>query len=154
MNLKTIEEMFRDSVSTLRLLNYPPKEVVEGSGRPMICSEHTDSGLLTLLWQDSTGGLQVLNQEGRYVDAPFIEGTFVINIGDFLQHYSGGKFKATIHRVMGSSKERMSIPFFFEPSNDAPMNGYVFPRSKTDEAKDYKYGEFIKEKIKQFIEFN
>lgn len=46
---------------------------------------HTDFQLFTMLWQDSVGGLQVLNKQGQWINAKPIEGTFVVNIADYMQ---------------------------------------------------------------------
>ena len=74
---------------------------------------HTDLQCLTLLWQDQVGGLQVLNNEGEWLKASPIPGTFVVNIGDFLMRMSNGKLKSTVHRVYNrTTQDRLSMPFF------------------------------------------
>lgn len=74
---------------------------------------HTDIQCLTLLWQDMSGGLQVLSSEGEWLDAAPIEGTLVVNIGDLLQRLSNNKFKSTVHRVYNRQKSsRYAMPFF------------------------------------------
>ncbi|KAL4930290.1 uncharacterized protein BDV17DRAFT_45184 [Aspergillus undulatus] len=42
---------------------------------------HTDIQCITLLWQDNSGGLQVLSANGEWLDARPIEGTLVVSIG-------------------------------------------------------------------------
>jgi isopenicillin N synthase-like dioxygenase len=95
-----------------RIFHYPPAEPGDdGWG----VGEHTDYGLLTLLAQDSNGGLQVKAPDG-WIDAPPIPGTFVCNIGDMLDRLTGGYYRSTPHRVRNSSgNERLSFPFFFDP---------------------------------------
>ena len=74
---------------------------------------HTDIQCLTLLWQDMSGGLQVLSSDGEWLDAAPIEGTLVVNIGDLLQRLSNKKFKSTVHRVYNrQSSSRYAMPFF------------------------------------------
>ncbi|ETS83097.1 hypothetical protein PFICI_04973 [Pestalotiopsis fici W106-1] len=74
---------------------------------------HTDIQCITLLWQDNSGGLQVLSLGGEWLDARPIDGTLVINVGDFLQRLSNNKFRSTVHRVYNRNKSsRYAMPFF------------------------------------------
>lgn len=75
---------------------------------------HTDLQCFTLLWQDTIGGLQVLTKEGQWIKASPIEGTFVVNIGDYLMRLTNDQLKSTVHRVYNrSTVDRLSMPFFF-----------------------------------------
>ncbi|KAE8154528.1 2OG-Fe(II) oxygenase superfamily protein [Aspergillus avenaceus] len=75
---------------------------------------HTDIQCFTLLWQDNSGGLQVLSAQDEWLDARPIDGTLVVNIGDFLQRLSNNRFKSTVHRVYNRQHDsRYSMPFFF-----------------------------------------
>ncbi len=75
---------------------------------------HTDLQCFTLLWQDMVGGLQVLNADSQWIKASPVEGTFVVNIGDFMMRLSNDKFKSTVHRVYNrATVDRISMPFFF-----------------------------------------
>ncbi|MGM9485525.1 isopenicillin N synthase family dioxygenase [Roseateles sp. NT4] len=71
----------RDPLLLLRLFNYPSRPAPNAAGWGV--GEHTDYGLLTLLYQDDTGGLEVHTPQG-WVDAPPLPGTFVCNLGDML----------------------------------------------------------------------
>lgn len=64
---------------------------------------HTDLQCFTLLWQDMIGGLQVLTKEGQWIKASPIEGTFVVNIGDYLMRLTNDRMKSTVHRVFNRS---------------------------------------------------
>jgi len=81
---------------TLRLLHYPPNLHSSSNG----CGAHTDYGLFTILLQDSIGGLQVRNRSNAWIDAPPVPGSFVINVGDMLSHWTGGEYASTVHRVI------------------------------------------------------
>ncbi|MEA3076690.1 MAG: hypothetical protein QOF60_1598 [Actinomycetota bacterium] len=108
-----------DPTILFRIFHYPPDAERWGVG------EHTDYGLLTMLLQDAQPGLQVRSRAGAWIDAPPIEGSFVCNIGDMLQRMTGGRYLSTPHRVLNTSgKERLSFPFFFDPSWDAEIEGY------------------------------
>lgn len=95
-----------------RIFRYPPAAPEEqGWG----VGEHSDYGFLTLLAQDSAGGLEVKTPEG-WTAAPPIPGTLVCNIGDMLDRLTGGGFRSTPHRVRNASgRDRLSFPLFFDP---------------------------------------
>ena len=100
-----------------RIFQYPGNDVRQGVGR------HTDYGCLTILKQDNVGGLEVEVQPGHWEAAPPIENTFVVNIGDMLEIWTSGVYKATPHRVVpGLSRARMSMPFFFDPAFEAVID--------------------------------
>merc|ERR1712070_223402 len=112
------EPHLTNPVATHRLLHYWP---TENFNTQIGVGEHTDYGLLTILKQDSVGGLQVLNaKDATWVHATPIEGAFVVNLGDMLQRWTGNRFKSTVHRVVNTSNtDRYSVPFFLEPNMDS-----------------------------------
>jgi len=101
-----------DPTILFRIFSYPPSPP-EAAGWGV--GEHTDYGLLTLLAQDDSGGLQVAAPEG-WIEAPPVPGTFVCNIGDMLDRLTGGWYRSTPHRVRNlSGRPRLSFPFFLDP---------------------------------------
>ncbi len=108
---------YEHSIAQLRLLRYPQQDdpSVELLARP-----HFDSGIITLLYQDDTGGLEVMNKAGNWIEAPPVEGAYIINIGNTLQFWTGGRLASTNHQVRnrGSGAARFSMPFFMTPSYD------------------------------------
>ncbi len=73
-------------------------------------------GILTILKQDDSGGLQVKSKSG-WIAAPPVPGSFVCNIGDMPDKMTGGLYRSTPHRVQNlSGCDRLSFPFFFDPN--------------------------------------
>jgi Isopenicillin N synthase and related dioxygenases len=106
-----------DPLTLFRIFNYPAQPAATGWG----VGEHTDYGLLTILMQDESGGLQVKSQS-RWIEAHPIPGSFVCNIGDMLDRLTGGLYRSTPHRVRNvSGRDRLSFPFFFDPNFNAKV---------------------------------
>lgn len=56
-----------------------------------------DYGSLTLLFQDESGGLEVLNHETKeFMKAVPIPGTIVINVGDMFQRWTNDYLKSIV----------------------------------------------------------
>jgi len=100
-----------------RIFNYPFQEIPLPEAEWGV-QEHTDMGFLTILLQDENGGLEVRSRgSDKWISAPPIPGTFVVNIGDMLELWTHGIYQATLHRVKNTSgNDRLSFPFFFDPS--------------------------------------
>lgn len=116
--------------SQLRLLRYlennmPSTKDVTG------ISAHSDFECFTILLQGAPG-LQVMNADDVWIEAPPIPGTFIVNIGDVFETWSGGQFKSTQHRVVNTGRERYSMPLFFGLDYDAiiePLEKFRTPET-------------------------
>lgn len=124
LSLKLSSEFFESLYMThplflFRIFHYPAPTQEHLALRQWGVGEHTDYGVLTILKQDPAGGLQVLTKE-KWTDAPYIENTFICNIGDMLDLMTGGYYRSTPHRVLNKSgRGRLSFPFFFDLDFDA-----------------------------------
>ena len=89
---------------------------------------HTDTGLLTFILQDEVGGLQVQLGD-RLVEAPRVDGAYLMNLGETLETATDGYLRATPHRVVSppAGRERISIAYFFNPRFDAPFEAIELP---------------------------
>ena len=145
------------TLSTLRFNYYPkqtkPVEISKQDGVALGCETHVDSGIFTVLYQDKIGGLQVQNRKNKkWYNVPFNKKALVVNTGRALEFLSKGKFKATNHRVLWNKTERMSIPFFFEPSYDFKMNK-SFLNGKKNNNNGLIYEKFLNKSLKKFVEY-
>jgi len=110
-----------DPLVLFRIFNYPPARRAPELESTWGVGEHTDYGLLTMLKQDMSGGLEV-KVKSRWVAAPPIPNSFVCNIGDMLDRMTGGLYLSTPHRVQKVSEhDRLSFPFFFDPNFNAEV---------------------------------
>jgi isopenicillin N synthase-like dioxygenase len=106
------ERYTKDPLILFRIFNYPPAPSSSDEG----VGEHTDYGLLTVLKQDMSGGLEV-KIKSAWVAAPPLPNSFVCNIGDMLDRMTGGYYLSTPHRVRNQAgHSRLSFPFFFDPN--------------------------------------
>ena len=110
----------------LRLLRYPPRPADAPAGQ-YGSAPHTDFGCLTLLVQDDAGGLEVRAADGSWLPAPPVEGAILVNTGDIVPVWSGGRWRSTAHRVVNPpDRDRYSVAYFFDPGPDAviaPLGG-------------------------------
>jgi isopenicillin N synthase-like dioxygenase len=156
------DSAFERGLSTLRLIRYPVREDLDpansqlwvshaGERRYLIGIPHVDSGFLTLLAQDGVAGLQARHSSGAWVDVPPQEGTLAVNFGKVLERWSGGHIKATEHRVLGSGRERYSIPFFYEARAEAEIA--PLPLAGAARFEPFLYGDYLWATTTQFVEF-
>jgi len=111
------DDKFTRPMALLRGNYYPARPAWAGEMDFGIAT-HTDYGCLTLLATDGTPGLEVRRRGGGWSPLSAEPGTFIINFGEMLQMWTGGRVVATPHRVRGTEAERISIPMFFNPNYD------------------------------------
>jgi isopenicillin N synthase-like dioxygenase len=106
-----------------QIIYYPPHPPQAGADQFGL-APHTDFGCITLLWQDDNGGLQVQERSSqRWIPAPPIPGTLVINVADLLQRWTNDRYVSTPHRVLNASgRERFSIATFYDPDFKAVID--------------------------------
>lgn len=118
--------------STLRLLHYfetpddymprekgTPTDYADELGRRIRTQRHIDTGVMSILWQDENGGLQMLGRDEVWREVPTVADGLSVHCGDLLKAMSGGLIEATPHRVAGGGQERLSLGLFVEPDYDA-----------------------------------
>lgn len=126
-----------DNDNRFRMICYPARED-KPSATTTRMSEHSDSGSVTLLFQ-TCEGLEVESPTGEWVPAPSIPGHILVNLGDALAFWSGGKLKATKHRVtfdrVPHDVERLSIAYFGAASPETVLEPV---KSDGEKMREYK----------------
>ncbi len=119
----------------VKLIRYPGRdEEADDQG----VGAHKDSGLLSLIYQDGQGGLQV-EAAGGWIDATPRPGAYVVNIGELLELASDGYLRATVHRVVSppAGLDRISLAFFLGARLDATVPALVLPPDLAAHARGY-----------------
>jgi isopenicillin N synthase-like dioxygenase len=113
------------SIDVLRMNNYalPPGEV-ELDGDLTGMGEHTDYGIVTVLWADRVAGLQVLGADRAWHDVMPEPGALLVNLGDLTARWTNERWLSTLHRVKppvvdGRIERRRSAAFFHDGDLDA-----------------------------------
>ena len=94
------------------------------NGRPLPLLKRVQT--LKNIFQDDLGGLEIQKTDGTWISARPIPGTIVVNIGDLMHFWSGGRYRATPHRVRVTAEAaarsaRSSIAVFVHPNNETDI---------------------------------
>jgi isopenicillin N synthase-like dioxygenase len=112
---------FAEPSFTFRMSHYPQTEVLQDNEFGL--APHSDTSFMTLLPENQVPGLSIRLPNGRWIDAPVMQGSFLVNGGDMLRRYTNDRFLATPHKVINrSGVERYAIPFFMDCSYDFVMS--------------------------------
>jgi isopenicillin N synthase-like dioxygenase len=131
----TFTRLAHDPVEVLRMNNYAleAQDLPEGADLTGM-GEHTDYGIVTVLWADRIAGLQVLGpDDGVWHDVLPGDGALLVNLGDLTARLTGDRWLSTLHRVKppierGRIERRRSAAFFHDGDPDAvvgtlPLDG-------------------------------
>lgn len=146
---RNLQDYSIETQTLFRSLNYfnldPNEDIPPDAIR---CAEHSDWGTITLLIQDMVGGLEVKTLDGKWLDATPVENAILLNSGQLLEYWTGGRFHAAMHRVRIKSNQnttdkppRQSFVHFI----NADRGTDVFPFRQTP---------VLADKEQQFEKFN
>ena len=129
IDARTILDAMSNPLTNMTLLNYPPTDPQPDTWG---IHPHKDFNVLTVLAHDPVGGLEVRTRDDQWIDASCPQDGLVLNVGDMLELWSGGRLVSTPHRVTNrSGQSRQSFPFFYKPRYDvvvepllAPLEGF------------------------------
>ncbi|KAL7145548.1 hypothetical protein ABFS83_07G091800 [Erythranthe nasuta] len=94
-------------------------------------SSHTDKNTMTILYQNTVSGLEVLTKDGQWITAQPSPDSFIVMIGESFHAWTNGRLYPPYHRVMMTGEEaRYSIGLF-----SVPKSGYIIkaPEELVDE---------------------
>ena len=119
----------------LRIIHYPPLRE-EDDKNAIRAGAHEDINLITVLLAGSQPGLQVIDNNNKWVDVESDSGWIVVNIGDMLQECSRGYYPSTTHQVInptGDNVSRLSMPFFIHPRDEVKLSDRYTAKSYLEE---------------------
>ncbi|XP_026285448.1 uncharacterized protein LOC113211296 [Frankliniella occidentalis] len=110
--------------SSLRLEFYPPFVAPPPAGVTR-CGEHTDCGTLSIMAQDSEGGLEVQTADKQWARVGHLPGALLINTGDVMGAWTCNRYAPTLQRVIVPeqpkvrARGRHAVGFLVQPDNDS-----------------------------------
>jgi isopenicillin N synthase-like dioxygenase len=113
------------SLDVMRMNNYAlPEGTVDLDGDLTGMGEHTDYGIVTVLWADQVPGLQVVGPDGSWHDVAPLDGALLVNLGDIMGRWTNDRWMSTLHRVKppivnGTIRRRRSVAFFHDGNAEA-----------------------------------
>lgn len=126
------------AASEIRLNHYPPTDLhVLSDGKTKRTWPHTDFGIITLLFQDTVGGLEMEDRARPRTFIPVTPGDpnapteMVVNISNTFQRWTNDRIRAGLHQVNvppsmkgkeeGVCPARYSSIFFFKAHRDTSV---------------------------------
>lgn len=102
------------SLDLMSMKRYFPATETENVG----ISRHEDGNVITFIFQDQVGGLEVL-KDAHWIPVVPSPGTLVVNVGDVLQVLTNNKLKSATHRVTRQQgRSRHSFLYFYNLQGD------------------------------------
>ncbi|BBN03382.1 protein MpDOX9 [Marchantia polymorpha subsp. ruderalis] len=132
-----------ETVSTLRMNFYP---LCPEPSKALGLKAHRDPHFLTLLHQDSTGGLQIWNESrDEWFNVKPRTDSFIVNVGDVLQAASNGRYRSVLHRaVVNSYKTRLSMACFFNTSATVVAPSELITPENPQRYRPFSWKEYIR----------
>ena len=146
---------YRKPTILMRLMHYPPQDMAWDESS-VGATAHTDFGLATVLYQDPSGGLELQLPDGNWISAPFIADTLVVNLGQLMSRWTNDVYRSAMHRVINRrAQDRYSIPFFFNPDHQAPVECIASCQSPERPARypAVRAGEYISQLVQRNQDF-
>jgi isopenicillin N synthase-like dioxygenase len=146
--------MAKDGNTVLRIIHYPPI-APDADPQSIRAAAHEDINFITLLCEATTGGLELLERNGRWRPIHALKGQIVVDAGDMLQNLTNGYLKSTTHRVVNpdnSRERRFSMPLFVHPRPEVSLEPLARCVEKTGGTKKFPAitaGEFLERRLRE-----
>ena len=122
---KGLAEAMEAPLTNVTLLHYPGRRANDPAPG---FHPHKDITVVTILDPDPVGGLEVRTRDGDWVEAGCPDDALLVNVGDLLEVWSGGRLVSTPHRVTNpEGVERYSAPFFVVPNHRVVVEPLLDP---------------------------
>ena len=106
-------DYFYCPLSNLVLVHYPADE----NSDCMAPKPHTDSSAFTVLLLDDVAGLELQRRSGEWEPAPQAGDALLVIVGEMMQAWTGGLYRAAPHRVRSPrNTNRATLAYFVSPS--------------------------------------
>ena len=118
------EQAFESPTYRLRMTHYPAALKQATQSDSFGIAPHVDTTFCTILAQDQAGLTIYSERKQQWVNAPLIEGAFIVNSGELLRQWTNDRFLSTKHFANNnaSGQSRYSIPFFLNANADYLMS--------------------------------
>lgn len=152
LNKTYFRDMASNGNSIMRLLHYPPLN--ENEDKNCIrAAAHTDINLITLLVSGTTSGLELLDNEKKWIPVECDKNSLIVNTGDVLNRMTNYIFRSTVHRVINPKNEenvsRYSMPFFVHPKDETLLNEIPIFKGMGKKPKLITAGEYLHQRLKE-----
>jgi len=136
----------------MRIIHYPPLDASTPEGA-VRSAAHEDINFITLLMTATAAGLQVMDNDGTWIDVEGNHEQIIVDSGDMIQNLTNGLFRSTKHRVVNPgdpTQRRFSMPMFVHPRNEidlTPRPEYVARTSGVADYPSITAGEFLHQRL-------
>ncbi|PIL28651.1 hypothetical protein GSI_08693 [Ganoderma sinense ZZ0214-1] len=116
-----------EGMTFLGFAKYFPRSVEEEEKTKNVWMKgHTDSGTISLLWNQPVVALQIMGPDRKWRYVKYIPNSVIVNAGDAMEMLSGGYYKAAIHRVFQPPRDqhgytRLSLFYFAYADDDVRL---------------------------------
>lgn len=145
------KEMINDGNSILRTIHYPPTKGHD-TQNSIRAAAHEDINLITMLVGATASGLQLLDNDGTWLDVNSKPGQIVVDTGDMMSRLTNDVLPATTHRVVNPENDgdrRYSMPYFVHPHSKAMLSCLDSCVGTGRKHEDITAGDFLTQRLKE-----